>query len=266
MPIQILDEYGNRTEYRLLKNFYDCKAVNIASLQTGILVLPGILLNKLDKQQLKLLNIWVEDNRNQLILTPSWIEINLKEIFNSSVDIKISRTDGNYEGIPINFYIDTTVKDAIFQQDGKKFGIHYKKNIGTGLITVVTLPLLDYKMIGLGEKLKLLFNSLLLAGDVKQETLVQTRDFILDDIHVYLIILAGADIDLSQNLSNKIYKYFGILIDEEIVKKRFQDLILDQYIDEDGLLNKGMDIVKERKLKSFINAVKQRREKEDGWI
>ena len=65
------------------------------SLQTGVLVLPGILLTKLDKQQMILLNTWLEDNKNQLILTPSWAEMNLREIFHSSVDIKISRNDDN---------------------------------------------------------------------------------------------------------------------------------------------------------------------------
>lgn len=266
MAIQILDEYKNRTEYRLLKDFYDCQVTQMNSLQTGVLVLPGILLSKLNKQQLDLLNTWLEDNKNQLILTPSWTEMNLKEILHSSVDIRISRTDDNYEGIPIGFLIDTTVKDVVFQQNGKKFGIHYRKNTGTGLITVVTLPLLDYKIIQLEDKLKALFNSLLLVGVVKQESLVETKDFMLDNIHVYLIILAGAETKLKQNLSNIIYKYFGVSIDEETAKKRFQDLMANQYINENGLLNKGMDVVKERRLKSFINAVKQRREKEDGWI
>ena len=86
MAIQILDEYKNRTEYRLLKDFYDCQVAQMNSLQTGVLVLPGILLSKLNKQQLDLLNTWLEDNKNQLILTPSWAEMNLKEILHSSVD------------------------------------------------------------------------------------------------------------------------------------------------------------------------------------
>jgi len=266
MVIQILDEYKNRTEYRLLKDFYNCQVAQMNSLQTGVLVLPGILLSKLGKQQLDLLNTWLEDNKNQLILTPSWAEMNLKEILHSSVDIRISRTDDNYEGIPIGFLIDTTVKDVVFQQNGKKFGIHYRKNTGTGLVTVVTLPLLDYKMIQLEDKLKALFNSLLLAEDVKQESLVETKDFILDDIHIYLIILTGAGIDLSQCLSSIIHKYFGVFIDEETAKQGYQDLVANQYINENGLLSKGMTVVKERKLKSFINAVKQRGEKEDGWI
>ena len=110
---------------------------------------------------------------------------------------------------------------------------------------------MDYKIIQLEDKLKALFNSLLLVGVVKQESLVETKDFMLDNIHVYLIILAGAETKLKQNLSNIIYKYFGVSIDEETAKKRFQDLMANQYINENGLLNKGMDVVKERRLKSL---------------
>jgi hypothetical protein len=266
MTVQILDQYKNRTEYRLLKDFCDCQTVQINSLKNGVLVLPGVLLSKLEKQQLDLLNTWLEDNKNQLILTPSWTEMNLKEILYPSVDIKISRIEGNYQGISVDFIIKTTAKDVVFQQNGKKFGIHYRKNTGTGLITVVTLPLLDYKMIQLEDKLKCLFNSLLLAEDGKQESLIEVKDFVLDDIHIYLIILKGAGIDLNQSLSSIIHKYFGTLIDEEIAKRAYQDLVENQYISDNGLLRKSMMVVKERKLKSFINAVKQRGEKEDGWI
>lgn len=266
MAIQILDEYKNRTEYRLLNDFYDCRVARMNSLQTGVLVLPGILLSKLDKQQLDLLNAWLESNKNQLILTPSWTEMNLKEIFHSSLDIRISRTDDNYDGIPIGFLIDTAVKDVVFQRNGRKFGIHYRKNTGTGLITAVTLPLLDYRVVQLEDKLKALFNSLLFDEDVKQESSIETEDFIFDDIHLYLIILTGAGIDLSQSLSSIIHKYFGTFIDEETAKQGYQNLVANQYINENGLLSKGMTVVEERKLKSFINAIKQRREKENGWI
>lgn len=265
MTIQILEEYKNRTEYRILKCFYDCQVVRANSLQNGILIIPGILLSRISKEQLDLINTWIEDSKNQLILTPSWAEMNLKETFYTSIDIRLDRTDDKFEGMPVEFLIDTTAKDIIFQQDGKKFGIHYRKNTGTGLITVVTLPLLDYKLIQLEDTLKKNLDSLFVKN-LNQETLVKEKDFKLDDIHVYLIILAGAHIDLSQHLSKIIYKYFGVSINEETAKERYQDLVVNRYIDTYGLLSDGVDVVKERKLKSFINTVKQRGEKEDGWI
>lgn len=265
MFIQVLDEYKNRTEYRLLKNFYDCKAVKEDALQTGVLVLPGILLNKMNKQRLNVLNRWLEDSRNQLVLTPAWIEMNLKDIFHSSVDIKICRVDGSFDEVPVGYEIETYAKEVVFQQDGKCFGIHYRKNTVSGLITVVTLPLLDYKLIQFEDKFKILFDSLLYVDNIRPEFQVQDRGLLLDDIHIYLIILSGAKVDLSQQISAKVSKYFGVTVDDKYVEQKYKELIDNEYVGGNGLTEKGLAIVKERKLKAFINAVKLRGEKEDGW-
>lgn len=262
----MLDEYKNRTEYRLLKGFYDCQIVNLDALQKGILVLPGILLNRIVKEQLDLLNIWLEDRSNQLILTPTWIEMNLKNFFDSSIDILITKTDSSFDRIPVDYKIEATAKDTIFQQNGNSFGIHYRKNTGTGLITVVTLPLLDYKLIQFEENLKTLFDYLLQVDGVAQEPKLEIKDFTLNDIHIYLIILSGAQVDLVKQMCEKIKKYFGVTVNEETARERYKDLVVYQYINADGLTKKGMDIVRERKLKSFIQVAKQRGEKEDGWI
>jgi hypothetical protein len=219
----------------------------------------------MSKEQLRLINEWIEDSKNQLILTPSWAEMNLMEIFNASINIRLKRTEDNFEGIPVEFLIDTTAKDIIYQQSGKKFGIHYRKNTGSGLITVVTLPLLDYKLIQLEDTLKKIWNSLLVKN-LNQEMLVKEKVLILDDIHIYLIILAGANIDLKQELSKTILKCFGVLINEEALKRKCQELAINHYIDSSGLLSKGINLAKKRKLKSFIYTVRQRGEKEDGWI
>lgn len=265
MLVQILDEYKNRTEYRLLRNFYDCKSVTIDVLQTGVLVLPGILLNKMNEQQLNAVNVWLEDSRNQLILTPAWIEMDLKDIFNSSIDIKIHKAEVSFDEIPVGYAIDTLVKDIVFQQDGKCFGIHYRKNTGAGLITVVTLPLLDYKLIRFEDKFKILFDSLFCVDNIKPEFQVGDRDLMLDDIHIYLIILSGAQVDLSQQISAKLSKYFGVTVDEANAEQKYGELINNKYVGDNGLIDKGVAIVKKRKLKAFINIVKQRGEKEDGW-
>ncbi|AEF93193.1 hypothetical protein Desca_0289 [Desulfotomaculum nigrificans CO-1-SRB] len=266
MLVQILDEYKNRTEYRLLKNFYDCKAVKVNALQNGVLVLPGILLNKMNEQQLSAINEWLEDSRNQLILTPAWLEMNLKDIFNSSsVDIKISKADGRFDEVPVGYKIDTLVKNIVFRQDGKCFGIHYRKNTGVGLITVVTLPLLDYKLIQFEDKFKILFDSLLYVDKIKPEFQIEDRGLMLDDIHIYLIILSGAQVDLSQQISAKLSKYFGVTVDEKDAEEKYRELMDNKYVTHNGLTEKGLAIVKERKLKAFINAAKQRGEKEDGW-
>ena len=266
MFVQILDEYKNRTEYRMLKGFYNCQIANLDALQKGVLVLPGILLNRIDKEQLNLLNIWLEDSNNQLILTPTWIEMNLKNFFDSSIDILITKTDSSFDKISVGYKIEATVKDTIFQQDGKIFGVNYRRNTGTGLITVVTLPLLDYRLIQFEYKLKNLFDFLFQVDVAAQDSTVEIKNFVLNDIHIYLIILLGAQVDLVNQMPEKIKKYFGVTVDEETAMGMYKDLVAHQYINSDALTNKGMDVVKERKLKSFIQVVKKRGEKEDGWI
>lgn len=265
MLIQILEEYNNRTEYRLLKDFYNCQVVSLESLQSGSLVLPGILLSRLSTRQLNSINEWLGEKGNQLILTPSWVEINLEKLFHTSVDIEISRVDEDYEGIPIQYEIITSAKDVIYENKGKCYGIHYRKNTGAGLITVVTLPLLDYKLIRYEIKLKNMMNTLFQMNPDRPYLREKTENFILSNLHVYLIILSGAQVDLSQQLSKKIHYYFGVHIDEEIAEQRCKELINHQIIDLKGLMSKGLMIVKERKLKSFIKVVKQRGENEYGW-
>jgi hypothetical protein len=73
MVVQILRDYKNRTEYKVLEKFIAVKEVNIDSLYEGILLLPGILLDKLEKKELDVLNKWLNTPDNQLILSPAWI-------------------------------------------------------------------------------------------------------------------------------------------------------------------------------------------------
>ncbi len=265
MSIQMLDEYKNRTEYRMLKNFYDCQTASINKLQNGVLVLPGTLLHKMDKAQLNLLNTWTEGSFNQLILTPAWIETDLKNYFNLSMEIIINKVVGIYKEIPIDYSIISSAKDIVFKQDGNVFGINYRKNTGAGLITVIALPLLDYKLIQYEDKLKSLFDSLIKFKDTNQEKIMEISDFSLKNLHFYLIILMGANVDLAHGISEKIKKYFGLAVDKNTADELYNELLINKYIDADGLLDKGLEVVKNKKLKSFINVVKQRSEKEDGW-
>jgi hypothetical protein len=59
MVVQILRDYKNRTEYKVLEKFITVKEVNIDSLSEGIFLLPGILLDKLEKKELEVLNKWL---------------------------------------------------------------------------------------------------------------------------------------------------------------------------------------------------------------
>lgn len=266
MLIQILEEYKSRTEYRLLNNFCTCETVSINALKKGILVLPGILLKKIKKEDIKYLNLWLENNNNQLILLPAWGETDLSEYFNTSIGIKIKKMESIYNNIPINYEIETAARDKLFCESGKNFGINYRSNLSSGLITVVTLPLLDYKIIEFQDELKNYFDSLIQSVDYVEENSEENNAEIdIDNIHVFLIILSAAKVQLNKEMASSVLKYFGIRQEEEELVRKYKELVLNGYINDENLTDKGMSVVEERKLKAFINVIRERRENEDGW-
>ena len=178
MLIQVLEEYKNRTEYRLLNNFCIYEIVSINALKKGTIVLPGIVFNKMSESDIKTLSIWSENKSNQLILLPAWSETNLSKSINTSMDINIKKTEGFYKDIPIGYRIEAFVKDTMFIENGKICGINYRNNLSSGLITVVTLPLLDYKLIEFQDEFKEIFISLLQNNDcIIEDELEDNKDF-----------------------------------------------------------------------------------------
>lgn len=266
MLIQGLEEYKNRTEYRLLNNFCTYEIVSINELKKGTLVLPGILINKMQKEELKILDLWLEHKENQLFLLPVWSEINLKKYFDISIDIKIIKTESCFNKIPIGFEVQAVVKDNVFFENGKSFGINYRSNLSSGLITVVTLPLLDYKMIEFEDKLKKYFNGLVQSTNYVEENFEESIDKInIDNVHIFLIILAAAKVELKVGVASSVFKYFGVRHVEELLNKKYKELISGGYINDEKLTNKGIEVVLEKNLKAFISVIEERRENEDGW-
>lgn len=266
MLIQVLEEYKNRTEYRLLNNFCTCEVVSINALKKGTLVLPGILLTKMQKEELKILNLWLDNKENQLFLVPTWNEINLKEYFDTSVDIKIRKTESYFNKIPIDFEIQAVVKDKMFFENGKNFGVNYRSNLSSGLMTVVTLPLLDYKMIDFEDEFKNYFNCLVQSTNYVEENFQENIDEInIDNVHVFLIILAAANVQLKAGIASNIFKYFGARYHEELLNKKYKELVSGGYINEEKLTDKGIKVVLGKNLKSFISVIEERRENKDGW-
>jgi len=266
MLIQVLEEYKNRTEYRLLSNFCNYEMVSINALKKGILVLPGILLNKMKKEEVNDLNLWLENNNNQLILLPAWGEFNLSEYFTTSVGIKVKKTEGFYNGIPINYDIEAVVKDKMFCENGKNFGINYRSNLSSGLITVVTLPLLDYKMIDFQDEFKNYFDSLIQSVDYVEEIFEENNyEIDKDNVHVFLIMLSAAKVQLKNEMASCIFKYFGARHEEKLLVRKYKELVSCEYINDEKLTDKGMSVVEEKNLKAFINVIKERRENEDEW-
>lgn len=266
MPVQIIDCFKNRTEYRLLKNYFGCISVNINQLQNGVLVIPGILLNRLKGEEITILNGWLGNSQNGLIFTPAWNEVDLRDIIDSTISIEIKKCMTSFESIPVEYEIRTLAKDILFHNNDKLFGIRYRRNTGSGLITVTTLPLLDYRLLQFENKFRSLFKILLNGNkNIEQNLKVPVQKVELDNIDIYLIILSGAEINLNDNPSYKLKKFFGCNIDKDTIKQKLGQLTDCQYICNSKLTQKGIDIAKEKNLKAFIKVVKERNENKDGW-
>ena len=79
MIIQILKEYGPRTEYKVLEKYVKAQKRDIDEISQGLLLLPGILLTRLNENELQKLRDWLKAPNNQLIITPALTECNLKD-------------------------------------------------------------------------------------------------------------------------------------------------------------------------------------------
>ncbi len=265
--IQILSEFEKRTEYMVLKELIEFTSVSINELKSGKLILPGFILRKMTEENLDKLNNWLVNRGNHLIIVPSWIEIDLGKVFQTSLPLEIQSIEERiYDDIPVKYGIQTIIKDKFIEQNGNVFGVNFRRNTASALVTVVTLPLLDYKLSHLQEKFKEIFNNLLSFSEEEQEEKVLDDEYIvLDSIHINLIILKAAGIELDINLREQIYKYFYINISNQTIESKLNELIIGGFIIGDQLTEKANEVIKERRLKSFVDVVKRKEVNGDGW-
>ncbi len=264
--VQVLKEFENRTEYKVLKNFTLCDAAPTEDLHNGILVVPAIALTKLSQEKLTTLNQWIEDSKNQLLIVPTWIEMDVHTYVNASVPIEIKAFNSHYDGIPVNYQIRSSVKEVVFEQNGQVFGINYRRNTGCGLMTIVTLPLLDYKLSEHMDLCKSLFHKLI-SVDIKEVADVANvnGELKLDDMHLYLLLLAASDISFKGGIVAKVKKYFNTEATEETLHIKYNELLNNCYICEGKASDMGLDYIKQRNLKAFTRAIRERELRSDEW-
>ena len=77
--------------------------------------------------------------------------------------------------------------------------------------------------------------------------------------------MSAAKINLKDQLNLSVFKYFGVKHEGELLKEKYIQLVAGGYIDDSGIKDKGLTVVKEKNLKAFIDVIKERRENQDGW-
>lgn len=265
--IQILSEFERRTEYKILKELTPFESVSINELRSGKIIIPGFVITKMTEENLDKLNKWLENRNNHLIIVPSWIEIDLSKIFKSSLPLEIHSIEETlYHDIPVNYDIKTMVKDKLFEKEGNIFGVNYRKNTGAGLVTIITLPLLDYKLFNLQDKFKGILNNLLSFSEiVVEEKVLKNENIVLEPIHINLIILKAAGIELGINLKENMFKYFYTKTSQQIIENKLNDLIVGEFLLNDKLTDKANEVIMEKRLRPFIDVVNKKEVSSDGW-
>lgn len=264
--IQILSEFERRTEYKILKLFVQCEIISLKNLKSGKLLIPGFVLNKMQEEELKLLNLWLSNRSNHLIIVPAWIELDLGKLINSTVPLKVSAIEESYyQDIPVRYKIETLAKDILFKNNNI-YGVNYRKNTGTALVTVTTLPLLDYKLIHQENKFKELLNKLLSYGNESiEESKDEVKEIILDPIHINLLILKAGGVDLSNNLNKTVFKYFYMNIENEILEEKLKELNIGGFIVNNSLSEKSEAVIAKNRLQTFIDVVRRKEVNSNGW-
>lgn len=266
--VQALLEFEKRTEYKVLQQFVECEFVHIGELMQGNLVIPGFVLNKMTSDEISCLNSWLDGPGNQAVILPSWIGINLAKLFHLSLSLEVlSMEEVKYFGeIPVSQRIEGKYKDKLFEAAGDIFGVRLRRDTGSGLITVVTLPLLDYKLPHLHEKFRLILQDLFMPAAKGEGKTEKTPEmFAPDDVQVHLLILFASGEDLSSWLSRKLEHYFFYKAPEDILIDKVEQLRAAGFIENDQLTPRAAAFVEDKKLKAFVRLIRERRESADGW-
>lgn len=268
MIVQILKKYGRRTEYKVLEKFVTVQEINIDTLSEGILLLPGILLGKLEEEDLKRINQWLSIPINQLILMPAWNEVNIKRFIDMSLDLWVRKgEDLYYKGIECQYKIEGKIQKKLYTSDKGDFCIHYRRDTGSGLLTVNTLPLLDYKLSHMHEEFRQLFHACLEKIKPKEEVTQHVKKEVseMDEAHLQIFMLMAAGFKLEKELEIGLNTFFNKNLQRPALNDLEQDLIQQGFIDDNGeISDKGKALINKKRLKSFIK-VMEGGKKNDEW-
>lgn len=260
MMVQILSEYKRRTEYKVLEKFATVNEVHIDSISDGILLLPGILLDKLEKEELDVLNKWLNTSDNQLILSPAWKEVSLNDYFDISLGLKVQRDEGlEFEGIECQYKVEGKVQERISANEQGNFGVHYRKDTGSGLLTIITLPLLDYKLSHKHDEFRQYFSTCINKSKPKDKgQSVKRKAFEIGEDHLQLFMMFAAGLKIDGGLQKAFSQYFNKNLEGESIKDLEEVLTKQGLIDSREVSDKGRAFIKEKRLKSFIKVLEGR--------
>lgn len=277
MKLYIPEAYQTRTEYRILNNWYHVVPVSFEKLateqnmQSNILVLVGRLLKKISSQELSILKDWSFQEGRQLFCLPSWRPLKLDEVFNLDISLEIVRNSDlqwqKYNFYPLDYEVKTTVQQGakIKTEAGKLLAVMYKQHQHSGVLTVTTLPLLDMNLLTKDEIIKDQFDDLLMEEKVVNDKLSTVKEEkSLSEISLYILLLAAAEVEITDNLKQKINKYLYQQYTTQQLKKEVKTLTEQGLLQDDHKIsNKGEKYIKYQGYLPYVREIKQKKSDTD---
>lgn len=264
---QILKEYARRTEYKVLKEWYEVTEREIHELQPGICIVPGIVLSRAGREQVGALASWAREWGNHLILTAPWWKVALAEYLDLPMEIEVDEKKSEYQGINTTHILVTKLPPLWQNKKGDNLAASLHYHSGSGVVTITTLPLLDYKLAAKRSICQSLLAELLSREDnpgsaeapAEGETLSE-----LTEEHLMVLLLAAGGIDIHDGLAIKVKQYLTV----DLTGK---EISLQHDLQKAGLLNKaglvtdeGLGLLVGRGYRPFIRELRKQGDM-DAW-
>jgi len=248
----------------MLEELTEVTLVDFDNLKHGSLVIPGVTLKNISKEDIKKLSDWISSRANHLILTPAWTSMDITKVLTVKPEIKIEYNESQTEE---DYIITTSVKNYFFQEGSAIKGIRFRNNTSSGLYTITTLPVLDYRS-GISDEKRKNFWQMIISKDTDTDedlNLVPDANNLLNAKDKIILLLFGAQIPLSVEPEKVVRKYFGTKIDQEVIKSSIYKLENLGLINGMDLTTDGRKLVHDQNLDSFKDVLIKRKDNSDGW-
>ncbi|WP_374187302.1 hypothetical protein ACEPPU_14505 [Priestia aryabhattai] len=266
MNIQIIKQFTNRTEYKMLKGWIDVDEQNIDELMPGVCVIPTIILLKLSDVELQSLNKWWRQWGNQLIVSPPFHQIDVALLLQLNVALSVQAIETqSFNSLPVIEAIKTNSKSKWQLARGEIVAVDHYEHSGSGCVTLTTIPLLDYRLLSQQEACKKMFLELI-NEKFSKETATAQKSFILNSVHEHIIILASANVLNPTKLSEQLSYYFKEELSQNEALELFRQLTNKNFIEITGVITDiGEKHINFKGYRAFVREIRRWRRDNREW-
>jgi hypothetical protein len=266
MNIQIFKQFAKRTEYKMLKSWITVKERNVDELESGVCVIPAIILLKLSEVDLQSLNIWWRKWGSQLIVSPPFHQMDVVTLLKLNVDFSVRSIECQlFSSLPVIESIKTNTKSKWELAKGEIVAVDHFEHSGSGCVTLTTVPILDYRLLSKQEICKKLFLELINEKANDESAAVQ-ESFIPSPVHEYILILASANVLEPTKISEQLSNYFSKKLFHNKALELFQQLTDQKFLGDSGeITDAGEKYIDLKGYRAFVREIKRWRRDDGAW-